>query len=112
MPSRQQFAAAADRRVTVLDRRGGERLDGVRLLPAETLAVAAGERLLAAAALALTERATASVDLELGAGQRLAPVLAIRVAGPVAEVSTRRGSWDIGFRVDAVTGFRVRRFGD
>ncbi len=61
-----------------------------------------GEALLASAWHALNAAEVEAVDIHLHGGAVIAGALALRLHGPVAEASTRRGVWTHAFAADAV----------
>jgi hypothetical protein len=80
-------------------------------LTAGELAYVAGQRLLAGALRDLGRADVAAVDIELDGGLYIHAVRTIRIDGPVAATSSRRGVWDRSFAIDRVIGVRTRMTG-
>ena len=80
-------------------------------LTADELAYVAGERLLLSASRLLDRADVAAVDIELRGGGFVDGVQAIRIDGPIAATSSRRGVWDHSIAIDRVIGIRTRMAG-
>jgi hypothetical protein len=80
-------------------------------LTTDELAYIAGERLLLSASRLLGRADVAAVDIELRGGGFVDAVQAIRVDGPIAATSSRRGVWDHSIAIDRVIGIRTRLAG-
>jgi hypothetical protein len=76
-------------------------------LSAEELAYIAGERLLLSAMRLLERADVAHVDIELRDGCNVSVVRAIRLDGPIAGTSGRRGIWEHSIAIDRVIGIRT-----
>ena len=81
-------------------REGGERSD--REAPGSAGSGAVGRALLARAWAALESTRAESVDIQLRSGGLVRGVIAIRVDGQLADVSTRRGEWTHAFALEDV----------